>query len=129
MSAMHFLLDQNVARSVAEVFQEMGHTCEFSRALLPASADDPLVAIVAEQLDAVLVSHDTDFNTIAPRVIDGQKRRYSKLSRIALQCREFEAASRIRELMPAIELFVALAANKPDKRVIIFIQTNTIRTV
>ena len=126
---MHFLLDQNVAKAVADVLVELGHTCEFSRALLPPNADDPVVAIAAEQLNAILVSHDADFNTIAPRVIEGQKRRFSKLSRIALQCREAEAAGRIRELMPAIELFVQLAANKPDKRVIIYIQTNTIRTV
>ncbi|HWL46576.1 MAG TPA: DUF5615 family PIN-like protein [Sphingomonadaceae bacterium] len=126
---MHFLLDQNVARSVADAIVELGHSCEFSRALIPPNADDPIVAIAAEELNAILVSHDHDFNTIAPRVIAGHRTRFKKLSRIALQCRETEAAGRIRELMPAIELFVALAAKKPDKRVIIYIQTNTIRTV
>jgi len=126
---MHFLLDQNVAKSVADTLLELGHTCEFSRALIPIDADDPVVAIAAEEVGAILVSHDDDFKTIAPRVMHGQRNRFRKLSRIALQCPEPMAAERLRDLMPIIEHLVALAATKPDKRVILFIQRHTIRTV
>lgn len=126
---MHFLLDQNVAKAVADTLIEIGHTCEFSRALIPADADDPVVAIAAEEIGAILVSHDNDFKTIAPRVVHGQRARFRKLSRIALQCPEPLAADRLRELMPVIEHLVSLAANKPDKRVIIFIQQHTMRTM
>lgn len=125
---MHFLLDQNVARAVADVIVELGHTYEFSRALVPANAADPVVALAAEETGAILVSHDKDFNTIAPRVALGQRTRFKRLSRIALECPEPIAAKRVKELMPMIELMVQLADNKPDKRVIIFIQTHTIRT-
>jgi predicted nuclease of predicted toxin-antitoxin system len=125
---MHFFLDQNVANSVADVIEELGHSCEFSRELIPADADDPLVAIAAEQREAILVSHDADFNAIAPRALRGHKARFKKLSRIALQCREHEAAKRMRDMMPIIEICVAQAAAKPDKRVIIFIQSHTHRT-
>lgn len=125
---MHFLLDQNVAKAVAETLVELGHSCEFSRALIPPNADNPLVAIAAEETGAILVSHDNDFKTIAPRVVHGQRNRFRKLSRIALQCPEPQAAQRLRELMPVIEHLVSLAETKPDKRVIIFIQQHTMRT-
>lgn len=125
---MHFLLDQNVAKSVADMLVRIGHTAEFSRALIPHDSDDPLVAVAAQELGAILVSHDNDFKSIAPRVVRGQRNRFRKLSRIALQCPEHMAAERLRELMPVIEHLVQLAGQKPDKRVIIFIQQNTIRT-
>lgn len=125
---MHFLLDQNVAKAVANMLVEEGHTCEFSRALIPADAADPIVAIAAEETGAILVSHDSDFNKIAPRVQEGQKTRFRKLSRIALECSEPEAAERLRESLPIIELLVKQAAARPDKRVIVHLQKFTMRT-
>lgn len=125
---MHFLLDQNVARSVAEVLLELGHSCEYSRELLPVGAADPVIAVAAEQIGAILVSHDKDFKTIAPRVQAGHRNRYRRLSRIALECREAEAAGRIRELIEVIEILYNQAQTKPDPRLILHIQTNTIRT-
>jgi predicted nuclease of predicted toxin-antitoxin system len=97
---MHFLLNQNVARAVADMLISKGHTCEFSRALIPADAPDPIVAIAAEETGAILVSHDTGFNSIAARVVKGQKNRFRKLSRVALQCSEAIADRRLRECLP-----------------------------
>lgn len=114
--------------AVADMLLEEGHTCEFSRALMPADAADPLVAIAAEETGAILVSHDTDFNTIAARVVKGHKNRFRKLSRVALQCSEPEAAARLRDNLPILQLLLAQAEARPDKRVILFIQKFTIRT-
>jgi predicted nuclease of predicted toxin-antitoxin system len=125
---VHFLLDQNVAKAVADMLVAEGHTCEFSRALIPADAADPLVAIAAEETGAILVSHDTDFNTIAARIVKGHKNRFRKLSRVALQCSEPEAAARLCENLPILQVLVAQADSRPDKRVILFIQKFTIRT-
>lgn len=125
---MHFLLDQNVAKAVADMLFEEGHTCDFSRALIPADAVDPLVAIAAEETGAILVSHDADFNTIAARVVKGHKNRFRKLSRIALQCSEPDAAARLRECLPILQLLLSQAESRPDKRVILLIQKTTIRT-
>ena len=66
---MRFLLDQNVAKVVQETLIELGHEAEFSNALVAPNADDPVVAIAAEESDAILVSHDNDFKSIAPRVV------------------------------------------------------------
>lgn len=126
---MDFLLDQNVARSVATVLTELGHACQYSRELLPADAADPVVAVAAEQTGAILVTHDRDFKTIAPRVQHGQRARFKRLSRIALECSEVEAAGRIRELMPVIEALWALAQSKPDKRLILHITKTSVRTI
>lgn len=125
---MHFLLDQNVAKAVADMLIEEGHSCEFSRALIPADAADPLVAIAAEERGAILVSHDTDFNKIAARVQQGHKARFKKLSRVALECSEPQAASRLREMLPILAILVAQAEGKPDSRVILHIQKRTFRT-
>jgi predicted nuclease of predicted toxin-antitoxin system len=125
---MHFLLDQNVAKAVADMLVEEGHTCEFSRHLIPADAPDPLVAIAAEETNAILVSHDTDFNSIAPRVAHGHKARFKKLSRVALQCSEAEAAGRLRDHLAILAILIAQSANKPDKRVILILQKHTMRT-
>ena len=125
---MHFLLDQNVARAVSDMLVAEGHTCEFSRHLIPADAPDPMVAIAAEEAEAILVSHDTDFNSIAPRVAHGHKTRFKKLSRVALQCSEAEAAGRLRDHLAILEILIAQAATKPDRRIILFIQKHTMRT-
>jgi predicted nuclease of predicted toxin-antitoxin system len=125
---MHFLLDQNVAKAVADMLASEGHTCEFSRHLIPANAPDPIVAIAAEETGAILVSHDTDFNAIAPRVAQGHKARFRKLSRVALQCSEPEAAGRLRDHLAILEILITQACHKPDKRVILYIQKHTMRT-
>jgi len=125
---MHFLLDQNVARSVSVALIELNHTCQFSRELLPVDAADPLVALAAEQVNAILVTHDKDFKTIAPRVAHGFRARFKRMSRISLECSEAEAAARIRELMPVIEALWSLAQTKADKRLILHITKTSIRT-
>lgn len=56
------------------------NTCEFSMAITPADASDPMVAIAAEETGAILVSHNTDFNSIAARVVKGQNNRFASLA-------------------------------------------------
>jgi predicted nuclease of predicted toxin-antitoxin system len=106
---MRLLLDQNVADSVAAVFRELGHTVHLVRDILPADSPDPLIAAVAELDSYVLVSHDRDFETIAPRIPKGSRARFRKLSRISLECSEAQAALRIRQTMSYIDLAFANA--------------------
>jgi hypothetical protein len=72
---MRLLLDQNVADSVAAVFREFGHTVHLVTDILPVDSPDPLIAAVAELDSYVLVSHDRDFETIAPRIPKGSRAR------------------------------------------------------
>ena len=82
---MYFMLDENVPLDVADMLNEQGHKGEFIRDYVPPGSPDPVVATVSQELDAILVSFDGDFEVISPRIPDGQKRRFRKLSRIWLR--------------------------------------------
>jgi hypothetical protein len=78
--------------------------------------------------EAVLVSLDSDFQTLAPRAGIG-KARFRRLSRIALKCKEPQAAGRIRIALSLIEHEWKVAQSSNDKRMIIEIGTSVIRII
>lgn len=125
---MRLLLDQNVPDSVATVFRDHGHDVILLRDILPTDTVDPVVATVSEIEQAVLVSSDGDFDNIAPRVPDGQKRRYRRLSRITLKCKAPRAARRVAAAMSLIEAEFEIARSSRDPRMFIVISDSYIRT-
>jgi predicted nuclease of predicted toxin-antitoxin system len=125
---MRFMLDENVAVSVSKVFKNQGYDCEFIRNLVPAGSVDPLVAYVSEDHGAILVSHDGDFQNIAPRIPNGQKKRFSKLSRIWLCLDETQTASRVSAVFDFIKFEFNIAQTKQDKRMILKIGKSFIRS-
>ena len=125
---MRLLPDQNVPNSVARVFQEHGHEVIFLRDILPTDTPDPIVADVSETEGTVLVSCDGDFRRIAPRIPEGQRRRFSRLSRISLNCPEPQAANRVEAAMSFIETEYAIAQQANDPRMIISIGKAVMRT-
>ncbi|OEC94397.1 DUF5615 family PIN-like protein [Rhizobium sp. YK2] len=116
---MRFLLDENVAKSVCDMLIENGHEAEFVRDLLPAGSADQLVAALAEAQRSILVSHDKDFRSIAPRIPDGQRAKFRSLSMLRLMCPEFAAAGRVKHCLPFIELEFAESAKRHDTRMIV----------
>jgi hypothetical protein len=78
--------------------------------------------------DAVLVSLDSDFKSLAPRAGVG-KLRFRTLSRIGLKCTEPQAAKRITVAMSLIEHDWDLAQRRGDKRMIVEIGQTSIRTI
>ncbi len=125
---MRLLLDQNVPNSVATVFADRGYTVLHLRDLVAPDSPDPIVATVSELENAVLVSSDGDFDKIAPRVPDGQRRRFRKLSRITLKCKPSRAAQRIAAAMSLIEAEYEIAQNSRDPRMIVVVGDSFIRT-
>ncbi len=125
---MRLLLDQNVADSVAAVFREFGHTVHLVRDILPANSPDPLIAAVAELDSYVLVSHDRDFEAIAPRIPKGSRARFRKLSRISLECNEAQAANRVRQTMSYIDLAFGNAA-AAGRAMRVVVQTTGIKVI
>lgn len=122
------MLDENVPASVAAKLIELGHEAVFIKDCVPPGSPDQLVATVSEQMAAVLVSFDGDFQKIAPRIPNGHRRRFRALSRIWLRCTEPQAASRIEA---SIELIVAeyeIAQGRADARMHIWIGSNYLRT-
>ncbi len=126
---MRLLLDQNVPDSVATAFRNRGHAVLLLREVVAPDSPDEIVATVSEIEEAILVSSDGDFDkTIAPRIPDGQKRRYRKLSRITLKCKPPRAAQRIEAAMSLIELEFEIAQNSNDPRMFVVLGDNFIKT-
>jgi predicted nuclease of predicted toxin-antitoxin system len=125
---MYFLLDEQVPRAVAELLERLGHEVVWIRNLSPQGSPDPLVATVSEELGAILISFDGDFEKIAPRIPKGHRARFRKLSRIWMRCSEPQAAARLESGIKLIECEYALAQLRSDKRMMMSFGTSFIRT-
>lgn len=125
---MRFLFDENVPRSAAAVLERHGHVVDFIATFAPLGSPDPIVARVSEEIEAVLVSFDGDFQKIAPRIPMGHRIRFRRLSRIHLRCGEPQAASRLEAALSLIEAEHALAQGRADRRITITIGKSFIRT-
>ena len=100
----------------------------FLREQLAPNSPDPLVAAVAEMNEAVLVSLDSDFKSLAPRAGVGRAR-FRTLSRIGLKCNEPQAAGRIKIALSLIFHEWTVAQANIDKRMIIEIGNSVIRII
>ena len=125
---MHFILDENVPAAVADMLIEQGHKAEFIREYVPPGSPDPLVATVSEELDAILVSFDGDFQKIAPRIPKGHRARFRKLCRIWMRCTEPQAAARLRGALELISDEYRRAQSRADTRLRVWVSTSYIRT-
>ncbi len=123
-----FFLDQCVPNSVGTMLVELGHEVILLRDQIAPNSPDPLVAAISEMNDAVLVSLDSDFKTLASRAGTG-RRRFKTLSRIGLKCREPKAADRIQKAISLIELEWKIAKTNSDPRMIIEIADSQIKTL
>jgi predicted nuclease of predicted toxin-antitoxin system len=117
-----------VPDSVGHALRDAGHEVIFLREQLAPNSPDPLVAAVAEMNEAVLVSLDSDFKTLAPRAGVG-KARFRTLSRIGLKCSEPQAARRIKAALSLIVHEWTVAQSSNDKRMIIEIGNSVIRII
>jgi predicted nuclease of predicted toxin-antitoxin system len=125
---MHFILDENVPMAVADMLIRHGHVAEFIRDYVPPGSPDPLVATISQALNAVLISFDGDFQTIAPRIPHGQRTRFRTLSRIWMRCNEPDAADRLEQALSLVESEFALAQQRSDKRMLMRVGTSYLRT-
>jgi predicted nuclease of predicted toxin-antitoxin system len=123
-----FFIDQCVPDSVGRVLAARGHEVVLLREVLPTDAPDQVVAATAERSGAVLVSFDSDFKALAARMGMG-RRRFNKLSRVSLGCREPEAAKRIESALTLIEHEWRQAKRSRDKRIIVEILGLGIKTI
>jgi predicted nuclease of predicted toxin-antitoxin system len=123
-----FFADHCVAESVCKFLEGRGHEVIRLRDVLPTDSPDPLVAKVAQDNDAVLLSHDGDFNAIASRVPVGAKSRFRKLSRVHLGCENVHTGKRIAEAIELIEFEYEGAKKRKEKRLHIVIQKAGIKT-
>lgn len=125
---MRFFVDQCVPESVANTLE--GHNHEVIRLgeKTAPNSPDTLVAAISESNNAILVTLDGDFKSIAARAGIGQ-RRFRKLSLLRFErCRESEAASRVDAAMSLIEHEWNVGGGERDRRLFVVITDSTMRT-
>lgn len=125
---MRFLLDENVPNSARIFLSKAGFKVEYIHSLVPEGSVDPLVAFVAEDQQAVLISFDSDFQKISPRIPDGQKTRFKRLSRIYMRCNEYQSAQRLSKAIDLIKSEFNIAQASHDQRMQVSIGKSYIRT-
>lgn len=92
---MRFFADHNVPESVSRTLESAGYRVIRLREKTAPDSPDTLVAAVAEANNAVLVTMDGDFKSIAARIGIGRNR-YRKLSILRFEkCRESHAPKRL----------------------------------
>jgi predicted nuclease of predicted toxin-antitoxin system len=123
------LLDNDVPDSVGDVFIGNGHSILHVRDILPANSSDPLVATTSELEQMILVTCDSDFKLLAPKIPKGQRQRFRKLSRIALECSQPMASKRVAAAMSFIEHEYEETQKLSDKRLFIVIQNAGMKTL
>ncbi|MDW3183187.1 DUF5615 family PIN-like protein [Roseobacter sp.] len=123
---MKFYLDENVPASVQTVLEERGHLVAWTRDILPEGAPDDLVATLAEEDRATLISHDKDFKKIAPRIPDGQQTRFKKLSIVRLLCPKPRSAQRVKAVIGYIEFDYSQRAAGPHRRSVVEVKKDLI---
>lgn len=118
-----------MAESALKFLEERGHEVIRAKSKLPEGTEDPVVAKVANDMDAILLTDDADFRTIIKRRPDGQRARFRKLSRVHLAVKHSQALNRLAASITLIESEYELAKTRPDKRMIIDVKPTMIRTM
>jgi hypothetical protein len=127
--SIKFFIDHCVPDSVIRVLRDAGYEVIALRERIAPDSPDPLVAAVSEMHGAVLVSLDTDFRRLAPRVPIGQRQRFRRLSRIGLRCKAPRCAQRLRVSLSLIEHEWVVAQASADRRMILEIGESYIRSI
>lgn len=123
---MLFYLDENIPAPIQGLLEEAGHSAIWTRDLTGEGVSDDLVAAISERDQATLISHDKDFKKIAPRIPDGQRQRFRRLSIIRMMCNKPRSADRLRAALPYIEFDFNQRLGLPDRRSIIEVKTDLI---
>ena len=103
-----------MTESVCKFLEARGHKVVRLAEKLPINSPDPMVAGYASRKNAVLLSFDGDFNTIAPRLPKGARRRFKKLSRIHMAVKGPTAHVRMAAAMSLVEFEWAESAKRED---------------
>lgn len=118
-----------MAESVCRFLEERGHEVVRLREVLATDTPDPIVAKTAQDMNAILISDDQDFNVIAGRKATAKQRRFKRLSRVNMRCSHAKAVERLAAAISLIEFEFEGAQSRPDKRMIIDVGPTIIRTL
>jgi predicted nuclease of predicted toxin-antitoxin system len=123
---MRFFLDHCVPAGVAVVLTNAGHEVIIQKDAIPTDSSDTLVAIASAVNEAILVSFDKDFKTIAART-HITHRQLKKLSRIQFRCKAPQAAIRLQIALPFIAMEWGIVQSLHDARMFVDIGDSYVR--
>ena len=85
------------------------------------------MAAIGDQMSAIVVTWDKDFDSLVSRVPRGNRAKFRRLGRISFRCDYADGAQQLERWMAQIELLYARALEQKDFRLIVEIQRNAIR--
>jgi predicted nuclease of predicted toxin-antitoxin system len=121
------LVDENVPQSVADFFAARGHQVKQVGDILPAATPDPVIAAVGDQMSAIVVTWDKDFESLVGRIPRGSQAKFRRLGRISFRCDYADGVRQLEKWMPLTEFHYAQAAASKTFRLILEIQRNAFR--
>jgi predicted nuclease of predicted toxin-antitoxin system len=122
-------LDAGVPDSVGRKLEEFGHVVILHRKVLPDETPDDAVCATAMESHAILVAIDSDMKQLAKRYgVTPKSNRFDKLYIIRLCCNEVQAANRLEQALPLIEMEWKFAGGKSARRMWIDIGSHSITT-
>lgn len=125
---MRFFADHNIPESVCKALEAAGYETIRLRQKTAPDSPDMLVAAVSEANNAILVTMDSDFKSIASRTGIGH-RRFRHLSLLRFEkCRESQAAGRLKAAFSLIQHEWKIGNGSSDRRMFVVITGNVIRT-
>jgi hypothetical protein len=124
---MLLLIDENVPDSVAQFLAERGHDVRYVRDLFPRGIPDPIIATLGDQMAAMVVTWDRDFDKFVQRIPEGNKQRFRNLGRISFQCREPRGRALIERWITTIEFHERTCRERGEGRMIITIQESGLK--
>jgi predicted nuclease of predicted toxin-antitoxin system len=127
LSKIRFLLDEGVPHSVGRVLQEAGYEVIFFEKILVKGSPDVLVQETSMLNEAVLVALDGDMSQAAKGWGVGSNR-FKRLNLLKLSCRESQAAERVKETLPLIELEWNLESKTSERRLFVEIGKMYVKT-
>lgn len=113
---MRLLIDENVPRSVVDLFAERGHDVILVRDRLLPGTPDPVVAAIGDEMGAIIVTWNRkDFRALASRYSVSSGRSLRNLGRIIFRCNEAHGRRRLAEFIELIEFEYEQSQSRRDK--------------
>ena len=125
---MLLLIDENVPVSVGRFLEARGHEVRWVVDLFPAGTPDPIIATLGDQMAAMVVTWDRDFDALVKRIPDGNKARFRSLGRISFKCAEPRGVALLERWIDHIEFhYRATCARGGDSRLIVLVSEGGLR--
>lgn len=102
---MHVVVDECLpSASLRKIFEERGHIVETVGQSFPGGSPVRSILAAADELGAVVVSSDTDWQALIRNLASqGHRGQFRRAGRILLNCPHHVAIDRVRDLIETIE--------------------------